>query len=180
VRELVERAQHGDHEAFETLMGGAFDRLYAVARRILRDTGRAEDAVQETLVTAWRELRGLRDPDRFEAWLARLLVNECLDQLRHARRQLPAVVLPLDHPGVGDDPERLALRDQLERGFVRLPPEQRVVVVLRYYLGLPTVEIAATLGVPEGTVSSRLHYALAGLRAALDADERPAAAERVS
>ncbi len=180
MRELVERAQHGDHEAFETLMGGAFDRLYAMARRILRDTGRAEDAVQEALVTAWRELRGLRDPDRFEAWLARLLVNECLDQLRRARRQLPASVLPLEHPGSSDDPERLALRDQLERGFERLPPEQRVVVVLRYYVGLSSSEIAATLELPEGTVASRLHYALAGLRAALEADERQTVAGRVS
>ena len=176
LRDHVEAAQRGDMEAFEALMSGAADRLYAVAQLILRDTDRAQDAVQETLVRAWRELPGLRDPDRFGAWLHRLLVNACADQGRHQRRwsmqvRAIAVARPSD-----DGAQALADRDQLERGFRRLKPEQRSVVVLHHYHDLSVPEIAQTLGLPAGTVKSRLDAAMASLRAALDADERGAAA----
>ncbi len=176
MREHVEAAQRGDTDAFEALVSGAVDRLYAIARLILRDTDRAQDAVQETLVRAWHELPGLRDPDRFGAWLHRLLVNACADQGRHLRRW-SMQVRAIGVEGRSDDgAEALADRDQLEWGFRRLKPEQRCVVVLHHYLDLSVPEIAETLGIPAGTVKSRLHSAMASLRAALDADDRGATA----
>jgi RNA polymerase sigma-70 factor, ECF subfamily len=171
-RDLVEAARRGDHEAFEVLATSAGDRLYAVARLILRATDLAEDAVQETLVRAWQQLPALRDPDRFDAWLYRLLVNACADQGRQLRRWSQQVrPLPLE-PAISDDTGSVADRDQLERGFARLKPEQRAVVVLHFYSGFSAAEIARILGIPEGTARSRLHYATEALRAALEADAR--------
>jgi RNA polymerase sigma-70 factor (ECF subfamily) len=171
-RDVVEAARGGDHEAFEALAIAAGDRLYAIATLALGDRQRAEDAVQETLVHAWRELPGLRDLDRFDAWLYRLLVNACADAGRYQRRWSTEVRMIRSEPTVEDDARALADRDQLERGFRRLRPDQRVVVVLHFYVGLPVPEIATTLGVPAGTVKSRLHYATETLRAALEADAR--------
>ena len=178
-RDLVETASRGDHEAFEVLATSAGDRLYGVARLILRDTSLAEDAVQEALVRAWQQLPSLRDPDRFDAWLYRLVVNACADQGRQLRRWSTQVrELPLD-ASVRDDTGAVADRDQLERGFSRLKPEQRAVVVLHYYSGFSAVEIARILGIPEGTARSRLHYATEALRAALQADARqPSVAQK--
>jgi RNA polymerase sigma-70 factor (ECF subfamily) len=174
-RDLVEQAKRGDHDAFETLTSAAFDRLYAVARRILRDPDRTDDAVQECLVRAWRDIRGLRDPDRFDAWLYRLLVNACRDEIRRFRRRLVEMhVLPLDKAAERDAASELEDRDHLERGFRQLPVEQRAVLVLHHYLGMRSPEIAEILGVPIGTVHSRLHYAAIAMRAALEADARPA------
>lgn len=177
-RELVEAAQRGDHEAFEVLATSAGDRLYAVARLILRSTELAEDAVQEALVRAWQQLPSLRDPDRFDAWLYRLVVNACADQGRQVRRWTDRVRPLVLDPPIDDDTGSIADRDQLERGFSRLKPEQRAVVVLHHYSGFSTAEIAQILGIPEGTARSRLHYATEALRAALEADARqPAAAQ---
>ena len=177
-RELVEAAGRGDHEAFEILATSAGDRLYAVARLILRSADLAEDAVQEALVRAWRQLPTLRDPDRFDAWLYRLVVNACADQGRHLRRWSQQVTpLPLD-ASIRDETDSVADREQLERGFDRLKPEQRAVVVLHYYSGFSASEIAQMLGIPEGTARSRLHYATQAMRAALQADARPAAAQK--
>ena len=171
-RDLVAAAARGDHEAFEVLATSAGDRLYAVARLILRESDLAEDAVQEALVRAWRQLPSLRDPDRFDAWLYRLVVNACADQGRQLRRRSEQVrALPIDLP-IGDPTEAVADREQLERGFDRLKPEQRAVVVLHYYNGFSAAEIARILGVPEGTARSRLHYATEAMRAALAADSR--------
>jgi len=170
---LVERARSGDEEAFASLARAAGDRLLAIAYRILRDLGLAEDAVQQTLVLAWRDLPSLRDVERFDAWLRQLLVHACY---REARRRRPWAtnvrVLPLDQPERADDAAAIVDRDQLERGFRRLPPEQRAVFVFHHYLGLTLPEVAAELGVPLGTVKSRLHYATNSLRAALEADLR--------
>lgn len=171
-RDVVEAARGGDLEAFEALAIAAGDRLFNVAYLILRDRQRAEDAVQEALVHAWRELPRLRDPDKFDAWLRRLLVNACADEGRHQRRWTSEVRIIRSEPTTDDVANALADRDQLERGFRRLKPEQRTIVVLHFYLGLPVPEIAETLGIPDGTVKSRLHYATATLRAALDADAR--------
>jgi len=176
-RDLVEAARDGDLEAFEALATAASDRLYAIATLILRDRQRAEDAVQEALVNAWRELPRLRDLDRFDAWLRRLLLNACADEGRHQRRWSAEVRMIRSEPTTADTTQSLEDRDLLERGFRRLKPEQRTVVVLHFYVGLPVPEIAETLGIPAGTVKSRLHYATEALRAALDADDRaPAAA----
>jgi RNA polymerase sigma-70 factor (ECF subfamily) len=171
-RDLVEAARDGDHEAFEVLASGAADRLYAIARLILRDVDLAQDAVQETLVHAWRSLPSLRDPDRFDAWLHRLLVNVCTDLIRSRTRLRTTVgLIDLDRP-CADETTDVADRDQLERGFRRLRPEQRAVVVLRYYVGLSLPEVSTTLHIPIGTAKSRLHYAMEALRAAVEADAR--------
>jgi RNA polymerase sigma-70 factor (ECF subfamily) len=175
-RALVEAAQRGDHGAFEALAISRADRLYAVARLILRDVHLAEDAVQETLIRAWQQLPRLRDVEKFDAWVHRLLVNSCADQGRSRRRisrQLELV--RVEHSGV-DAIGNAADRDQLERGFRRLRPDQRAAVVLRYYAGFGTEEIAEMLGIPIGTAKSRIHYATEALRAALDADSRAAVA----
>jgi RNA polymerase sigma-70 factor (ECF subfamily) len=172
-RDLVERAMAGDHEAFSELARLSVAKLYAVARLILRDTAKAEDATQEALVAAWRDLSTLRDPDRFEAWLRQLTVRACYREVRrHGQRmRLQARVEP--YGGIVPDPGlALADRDQLERGFARLTPEQRALIVLHYYLGLPLQETADTFGLPIGTVKSRLHRAVQLLRSALDADAR--------
>ena len=170
---LVERARAGDEEAFASLARAAGDRLLAIAYRILRDLGLAEDAVQQTLVIAWRELPQLRDIERFDAWIHRLLVNACYAEARRGRRWAANVrVLPVDGPTAPDDFVTVTQRDQLDRGFRRLPPEQRAVFVFHHYLGLTLPETADELGVPLGTVKSRLHYATNTLRAALEADLR--------
>lgn len=172
-RVLVERAMAGDHEAFSELTRLSIAKLYAVARLILRDSEKAEDATQEALVAAWRRLATLRDPDRFDAWMRRLLVNACYREAAQSRRRLhmEASVRPL--AGSGPDPGlALADQDQLERGFKRLSPEQRALIVLHFYLGLPMQETAEAVGLPVGTVKSRLSRATQQMRAALDADAR--------
>ena len=175
-RDLVELAQHGDREAFAILARTHGDRLIAIAQRILRDVGRAEDAVQQALVIAWRELPNLRDPDRFDAWLQRLLVNASYAEARRAREWNANVrLLPVDGPAGLDESLSIADRDRIDRGFRRLPPEQRAILVFTHYLGLTPTEIADRLGIPVGTVHSRLHYAHRAMRAAIEADERSVA-----
>ena len=172
-RDLVEAARHGDQAAFVDLIRPRSDRLFAIAQRILRDVDRAEDALQDALVIAWRDLRGLRDPDRFDAWLRRLLVNVCIGQAtRERRRTVNLRVLPVDGPAAPDDLLTIADRDELERGFRRLPPDQRAILVMHHYVGYSPTEIAETLGIPPGTARSRLFNAHRAMRAALDADER--------
>ena len=176
-RDLVERAMAGDHDAFSELARVSIRRLYVVARLILRDDGRAEDATQEALVAAWRRLAGLRDPDRFEAWLHRLLVNTCYREARRGRRrgsieiQVDPLALP-EAAGATDLDVDFAVRDQLERGFRRLDVDQRTVLVMHYYLGFSLDEAGEVLGIPPGTVRSRLHRATAAMRTALEADAR--------
>jgi len=174
-RDLVERARKGDHDAFAELAGAAISRLDATAWLMLRDADRATDAVQNALVRAWRDLPTLRDPDRFDAWLHRLLVNACIDEVRRLRRsRFDVDVADISHPpSVPDAASGIADRDQLERGFSRLDPEERAVIVLHHYLGLPLPEVAATLRIPLGTTKSRLYRGLKEMRAALDADARP-------
>jgi RNA polymerase sigma-70 factor (ECF subfamily) len=171
-RDLVEAARRGDHEAFESLATSAGDRLYAVARLILRSSDLAEDAVQEALVRAWQQLPSLRDPDRFDAWLYRLVVNACADQARQSRRWSLQVRPLVVERSISDDTGAVADRDQLARAFTRLKPEQRAVVVLHHHRGFSAAEIAEILGIPEGTARSRLHYATEAMRAALEADAR--------
>ncbi len=175
--DLIGRAQHGDEEAFASLAVAAGDRLHAVAHRILRDTDLAEDATQQALLSIWRDLPQLRDPARFDAWSYRLLVRACYAEGSRARRSMPNVrLLPTDQPAA-EGLSSVVDRDQLERGFRRLSIDHRAVVVLHHYLDLPLDEVAAVLGVPAGTVRSRLHHAMRGLRAALEADARPGTRE---
>ena len=180
--ELVERAIRGDREAFTSLAASHVDRCYALAYRILRDTHRAQDATQQALLGAWRDLPTLRDPDRFDAWLHRLVVHASYVEARSDRRWMARVrAINADSLTSPDLARSVADRDELEAAFRRLSPEQRAVVVLHHHLGYPLTEIAATLGIPEGTARSRLHYAVRQLRAALDegstlatSEERPA------
>jgi RNA polymerase sigma-70 factor (ECF subfamily) len=176
--DLVIRAQRGDEEAFASLAVACGDRLHAVAHRILRDMDLAEDATQQALLTIWRDLPQLRDPARFDAWSYRLLVRACYAEVRRTRRWTPNLrLLTADEPQMTDATTSVHDRDQLDRGFRRLSIDHRAVVVLHHYLDLSIDEVADTLGVPAGTVRSRLHHAMRGLRAALDADLRPAARE---
>ena len=178
--DLVVRAQNGDEEAFASLAVVAGDRLHAVAHRILRDVDLAEDATQQALLAVWRDLPQLRDPARFDAWSYRLLVRACYSEARRTRRWAPNLrLLPAGEAAATDDSNLVVDRDQLERGFRRLSIEHRAVVVLHHYLDMPLDEVAETLGVPVGTVRSRLHHAMRGLRAALDADARPTSREAV-
>jgi RNA polymerase sigma-70 factor (ECF subfamily) len=176
--DLVIRAQRGDEEAFASLAVAAGDRLHAVAHRILRDIELAEDATQQALLAIWRDLPQLRDPARFDAWSYRLLVRACYAEGRRSRQWTPTMhLLPSDEPRQADGSSAVVDRDQLERGFRRLSIDHRAVVVLHHYLDMPLDLVAETLGVPAGTVRSRLHHAMRGLRAALDADARPATRE---
>jgi RNA polymerase sigma-70 factor (ECF subfamily) len=177
-RDIVERAQGGDHDAFAALAGAAIHRLDAAARLILRDREQARDAVQNALVRAWRDLPTLRDPDRFDAWLHRLLVRACIDEARRLRRHRVDVDLTTIDLPARDSASVLADRDELDRGFRRLPPDQRVLIVLHHYLDLPLPEVATILGIPLGTAKSRLHRGLQDMRAALDADARTATPAR--
>jgi RNA polymerase sigma factor (sigma-70 family) len=178
VRDLVEQAQHGDREAFAQLVHATCDRMYAIAVRILRDPDLAEDALQGALVAAWRQLPNLRDPERFEAWERRILVHACYAEARRRRAWAANVrVLPLDGPAGPDSIVSVDDRDALDRAFRRLSVEHRAVFVLHHHLGLALIEIAESLGIPQGTARSRLHYATRVLRAAIDADARPVAPE---
>ena len=175
---LVVRAQNGDEEAFASLAESIGGRLHGVARRILRDVDLADDATQQALLAIWRDLPGLRDPSLFEAWSYRLLVRACYAEGRRTRRWAPNLrFLPMDGTDAGEELAAVVVRDQLERAFRRLSIDHRTVVVLHHYLDLPLDEVAETLGVPVGTVRSRLYHAMRGLRAALDADARPTARE---
>jgi RNA polymerase sigma-70 factor (ECF subfamily) len=174
VRDLVIRARQGDRDAFSELMARSIGRLTAVARMILRDEYAAQDAVQDACIEAWRSLPGLREPDRFDAWMRRLLVRACFAGAR--RRQRSAAVelrLTPDHePPIAGAERSIAMHDELERGLSRLPADQRAVVVLVYYLDLPLAEVAQALGIPLGTTKSRLNRATNALRAAIEADSR--------
>ena len=167
-RSLVERAQRGDHDAFASLVDGSIARLDQAAHLILRDRELARDAVQEAFIRAWRDLPGLRDPDRFDAWLHRLTVNACLDLVRRRRRRpIEVNLMPIDLPGPSDVSGALADRDLLDAALRGLAPGHRAVVVMHYFLGMPLPEVAASLGIPAGTAKSRLHYSLAQMRASL-------------
>lgn len=169
-RRLVGQAREGDHDAFAVLLGACVARLDAVARLILRDTELARDAVQEAAIRAWRDLPGLRDPDRFDAWIHRVVVRACLDAARKRRRRVTEVeLLALDGPSTPDVSADVADRDLLDRALRRLEPEARAAIVLHYYAGMSVPDVAACLGIPLGTAKSRLSRALAALRATIDA-----------
>ena len=172
-RQLVEQAQRGDRDAYESLARASASRLYRTAYRIVRDPDRADDAVQLTLVAMWRELPSLRDADRFESWTYRLVVRFCLAESRRARRTgVSEVRIDEMTQARSDAFAESDLRDQLDRALGKLSPDHRTVVVLHHYAGLPLGEIAEILGVPYGTVGSRLHHATHALRASIAAAER--------
>jgi RNA polymerase sigma-70 factor (ECF subfamily) len=170
---LVERARQGDQEAFAEIVARSIGRLNGVARLLLHDPYAAEDAVQEALVDAWRDLPRLRDPARFDAWLRRLLVHACYDRARRDRNA--AVVRLAEPPDRADDHESqpgIIARDEVERALRTISVEHQAALVLTYYLDLSLAEAAATLGIPIGTMKSRLDRARSALRAALSAQDR--------
>jgi RNA polymerase sigma-70 factor, ECF subfamily len=171
---LVERAQRGDAAAFDALVDLDIDRCLGIAYRITRDHGMAEDAVQQALLLAWRELPKLREPERYEVWLQRLLITACYQELRRQRRWRDRIVpLVLDGAGAAPDDIRSADdREALDRAFARLPADRRAIFVLHHHAGLPLATVAEIVGLPLGTVKSRLHYSTDILRAALAADAR--------
>ncbi len=181
-RDLVIRARSGDHDAFSTLAAGAVDRLHRTAWLILRSHDDAADAVQESLLAAWLHIAAVRDPDRFDAWLNRLLVHACYRLAKRTGRRA-IVEIPMgapDAPGQRDDQDDLATRDQLERAFRRLTPEQRGALVVHHFLGLSDAEAASVLEIAVGTYKSRLHRASVAMRAAVEADERVSVAVKES
>jgi RNA polymerase sigma factor (sigma-70 family) len=175
-RDLVERAKQGDHDAFTTLVGGAIARLDAAARLILRDPELARDGVQDGFIRAWRTLPALRDPDRFDAWLRRLVVHSCIDIMRRRRhRAIEVELTPIDGPVGVDFASAIVDRDLVDEALRHLDPEWRAVVVMHYFLGIPLPEVASLLGIPLGTAKSRLHRSLVAMRIAVGADETPIA-----
>jgi RNA polymerase sigma-70 factor, ECF subfamily len=171
--DLVVAAQSGDQTAFVDLIRPRSPRLLAMAQRIVQDPELAEDTLQDALVIAWRDIRSLREPERFDAWLRRLVVNLCIRQATRERRRTASLrLLPMDGPSAPDELYSVAIRDQLERGFRRLQPIQRATLVLHHLVGYSPAEIAETLGIPAGTARSRLYNAQLAMRAALDAEAR--------
>jgi RNA polymerase sigma factor (sigma-70 family) len=173
-RDLVIRARSGDHDAFSILAAGAVDRLHRTAWLILRSEADAADAVQESLLAAWLHIAAVRDPDRFDAWLNRLLVHACYRLAKRTRRhEVSEIPMAVSDTRISRDvQEALATRDQLERAFRRLTPEQRAVLVVHHFLGLPDAEAARALEIAVGTFKSRLHRASIAMRAAVEADDR--------
>jgi RNA polymerase sigma-70 factor (ECF subfamily) len=172
-RDLVERAQRGDRKAFGELAGASTARLYNLAQLMLADGDLAHDAVQEALILTWRDLRALRDPDRFDPWLHRILVRCVYRVARSERQQVDRRhLLQADGWTAPDPAGQLADRDEIDRCFRRLKTEYRAVLVVHHYLGLSDDEAAEVLGVPAGTFKSRLHRATAAMRAAIEADAR--------
>lgn len=175
--QLVERAQAGDRDAYEALVRSSARRLFVLAVRLLRDRDAAEDVVQQVLVAIWRDLPTLRDPERFEAWTYRMVVRRCATEGK--RRQSTVAVADVSDliAQPGDAIGHIALHDELGRAFARLNQESRAIVVLHHLLGVSNVEIAAILGMPDGTVRSRLHQALRAMRASIEADARTSVPE---
>ena len=173
-RDLAVRAREGDHDAFNALAAASIGRLYGIATLILRDRDRAEDATQEALVNAWRDIRGLRQPESLDAWLTRLVVRACYRQRsREGRRSVIELrVISEREPSLASHELTIAQRDQIERGYARLPLDQRAVLVLHHHIGLPLAEVADILAIPVGTAKSRLFRGLAAMRAAIEADDR--------
>ena len=172
---LIAAARSGDRSAFGALIAPRLDRLHGVARLVLRDADHAEDALQDALLRAWRDLGALRDDSRIDAWLHRLLVRACLDEARRRRRWSLTPRVPWLREEAAASPS-IDERHRVDHAFARLSPEHRVVLTFRFYLDLELAEIAAATGAPLGTVKSRLHYGLEAMRAALAAEERGAAA----
>jgi RNA polymerase sigma-70 factor (ECF subfamily) len=177
---LIERAREGDRDAFAVLAGIVVDRCFATARVVLGDADRAHDAVQDALLRCWRDLPSLKDPDRFDGWLRRLLMNSVMDEFRREQRYVAKIQILQEHPTTRHHETSLEDRDQIERALRRLSVEHRAVLTLHYLHELSLAEVADALGVPLGTAKSRLHYAMEAVRAEVRADERATTSEEVS
>ena len=185
-RDLVERAMRGEIDAYSELVEASHPRLFGIAHLILRDVDRAQDAVQDALLLAWRHVRSLRDPDAWDAWLHRLTVRACYRVARKDRRRTLVELHVTPDPGSARMPDAsggVADRDWLGRELERLDIDQRVVIVLHYYLDLPVSRVAEVLDIPYGTAASRLHRGLEAMRSVIGAAppaDRALATERIS
>ncbi len=173
---IVASADEARARAFRRLVDRELDAAYRLAAVILDDRLEAEDAVHDAAVSAWRSFASLRDPERFDAWFSRILVNGCRDRLRARSRRrvvdLGRELTEREHPPVADAAEETAIRDVLERALGTLSSDERVAITLRFDEDLTVPAMAAMLGVAEGTVKSRLHHALRRLRLAVEEAER--------
>jgi RNA polymerase sigma-70 factor (ECF subfamily) len=174
-QDLVVRAQRGDQRAFETLTAKNHPRLFRVAHGILGDPHLAEGAIQQAFLDIWRSIPRLRDPAKFEGWSYRLLVNACYAEAKRKPDWIQYNDMPTaNEPTAGGTYASVLERDRLGRAFERLSLDHRSVIVLRYLLDMTPERIAETLGIPRRTVYSRLKRAMPAMRAALEADTRPA------
>ncbi len=175
-QDLVVRVQEGDRRAFEALATADYARLFRVAHGVLGDRTLAEDVTQQALLDIWRDIRRLRDPAKYAGWSYRLLVRVCYAEAKRQPKWSPSDELPpADVPSTADDYGLVADRDQLERGFRRLSMDHRVALVLHFLMDMTPDEMAEALGISRWTVYSRLEAATRAMRAALEADARPAA-----
>ena len=185
-RDLVEQAKRGDADAFTQLVRAAAPRLNGVANLILRDPDRAKDAVQEAFIAAWKDMRALRDPDAWDAWLRRLTVRTCYRLAKKDRRRTEVevgVIPTADAVRVPDASADVADREWVVSELGQLDIDQRSVIALHYYLDLPMREVAEILDIPFGTAASRLHRGLENLRLAMrehPAADYPLATERAT
>lgn len=180
---LIRRARLGDVAAFDILVEGRIDRCYRLAWSILLNDADSGDAIQDALLSAWRQLPRLRDPSAFDGWLNRIVANAARMARRHRARvrEIPVGSLsdgdgarpsdsrPVD-PFVRMEADRLAERDSIGRAFDRLRAEQRAILALHYVDGRQIAEIARTLGIPAGTAKWRLHAARRALEHAMEAE----------
>jgi RNA polymerase sigma-70 factor (ECF subfamily) len=176
-RDLVERARTGDLDAFTQLVKASAPRLKGVAHLILRDAHRAEDALQDAFLLAWRDIRGLRDPEAWDAWLRRLTVNACYKAASKERRRSRVELHVTLDPATARTPDvsaDVAEREWILDGLHRLDIDRRTVLVLHYYLDLPLPEVAEILDIPYGTVTSRLHRGLEQMRRTIGASTEAA------
>ena len=162
------RVGDGDDRAFDALAGRELAAAYRTALLLLGDAAEAEDAVQDALLRAWQRWDQLRDPDRAGAWFGRILLNACRDRLRAPQRE----VRWIGDARAADALSVYAEREALGAAMRSMNADQRIVLVLRFYLDLSVEEIAARTGAPEATVRSRLRLALSAARAAYEAQER--------
>jgi len=162
------RSRRSAANAFQALADEHLDAAYRLARIILRDQSEAEDATHDAFVQAWRKWSTLRDPDRFEAWFDRILVNACRDRLRMSSRRVTHDISGELGIAAADPYVGTLERDTIEYALASLSPDHRMVVALRYDRDLAADEIARRLDIPLGTVHSRIHYALRKMHEVLD------------
>ena len=156
-------------DTVRTLLISRAEEAHRLANWILHDPAAAEDAVQEAALMAWDRRHGLRHLETFNAWFNKILVNACRQELRRRARRPILTEIGLTVDG---DHSRLPVRDELARAIVTLSPDEQIVVALRFGRDLTIPQIAAETGLAEGTVKSRLHYALEHLRGVLEAERR--------
>ena len=180
---LVRSAARGDVDAFEALAATRLDRCYRLAWSIVHNDADAADVTQEAFVAAWRTLPRLREPGAFDGWLNRIVANAALTVIRRRTRRREVQSIPV--AAAGDDvdtwdadqapnqaieSDAIVEREAMRRAFGRLRPKERAVLVLHHVDGRPVDEVARALGIPAGTVKSRLHAARRSLQAAMEAE----------